>query len=360
MPFLDSKHQRAAILITLLGLGLAIALAPYASGLLGAPVLYVMLAPVHRLLARWLGARIAALLVIVVTVLALVIPGIWLAGRIAGEAQAMTQTLRGAALLDRLQRLEIGGFELGPSLRQAGEAVVTWMGGNALRLVGTATRMMLNMTFAMFGLYYLFLAPGKAWSGIEPYVPFSAANTEILLRRFRDVTTSTVIGTGVTALLQGLLLGIGFAVVGIDNALFWGVVTAVFAILPLVGSGIVWGPAVLSLLLAGRHGAAIGLGLWSLVVVANVDNVIRPMVYNRYARIHPVVTLVGAVAGVSYLGLIGLLIGPLALSYFFEITRMYQQEYFITTGTFPVPDHVPGASRPGVSAPGSESGSREL
>jgi predicted PurR-regulated permease PerM len=70
------------------------------------------------------------------------------------------------------------------------------------------------------------------------------------------------------------------------------------------------------------------------VVIANVDNVIRPWVSNRYAQIHPMITLVGAIAGVSYLGILGLLIGPLALSYFFELLRMYGREY-LSTGDEP-------------------------
>jgi predicted PurR-regulated permease PerM len=73
--------------------------------------------------------------------------------------------------------------------------------------------------------------------------------------------------------------------------------------------------------------AGIGLGIWGAVVVANVDNIIRPIVFRRYAQIHPLVTLVGAFAGIRYFGLLGLLVGPLALSYFFELIRMYREEY---------------------------------
>ncbi|MBP6571380.1 MAG: AI-2E family transporter, partial [Gemmatimonadales bacterium] len=72
---------------------------------------------------------------------------------------------------------------------------------------------------------------------------------------------------------------------------------------------------------------AIGLVLFGGIVVGNIDNLIRPMISNRYAQIHPLITLVGAIAGVSYIGLLGLLVGPLALSYFFELLTMYRREY---------------------------------
>jgi predicted PurR-regulated permease PerM len=109
--------------------------------------------------------------------------------------------------------------------------------------------------------------------------------------------------------------------------LFWGVVTVVLAILPVVGSGLVWGPGALSLALEGQYGRAIGVALWGVIVVSNVDNVIRPMVFRRWAKIHPFITIIGAFAGIQYFGLLGLLIGPLAISYFFELIRMYRAEY---------------------------------
>ena len=86
----------------------------------------------------------------------------------------------------------------------------------------------------------------------------------------------------------------------------------------------------------GRWGAAIGLAIWGVVAVGNVDSLIRPFVYRRWARIHPFVTIIGAFAGLRYFGLLGLLIGPLAISYFFELIRMYRAEYLEHNGDLPV------------------------
>ena len=165
------------------------------------------------------------------------------------------------------------------------------------------------------------------WRAVRPFIPFSAASAEILRKRFGDVTISTLVGTGVTAGVQGLLVGLAFWVVGLSNPLFWGVVTVIFAILPVVGSGLVWGPGAAALAIDDRWGAAIGLAVWGIVVVGNVDNVIRPIVFRRWAQIHPFVTVIGAFMGLRYFGLLGLLIGPLAISYFFELIRMYRVEY---------------------------------
>jgi len=327
MPFFDSRHQRAALLLALLAIGLAIGLAPYATGLIAVPVLYVVLEPAHRWLARWFRPGPAAGLVVVLTILLLIIPGISLVSLLVGQAQSIAGSIMTGPLIDRLRQLQIGPFDVGQQLASLSEQLVSFLGSNALKLVGTATRLAINILLALFGLFYLLLDPPGIWRSVQPYIPFTTENTEILRRRFRAVATSTVIGTGVTALAQGLTVALGFTFVGLSNALFWGVVTVIFAILPVVGSGMVWIPAVAVLGFGGRPGAAAFLAIWNLAATAVIDYVFRPLVFNRFAQIHPMVTLVGAVAGVSYLGLLGLLVGPLLLSYFFEILRMYRQEF---------------------------------
>lgn len=327
MAIFDTEKQRAALIVLLLAIGLTIAMAPYASGLLGAPVLYVVFSPMHR----WLSAKIrpapAAGVVILTAFLLIVLPGTWLIGMLVGQAQGVAQSLVNSPLLARISNLRVGEFEVGPQIASIGKELISWLGGSALGFIGTATRFTLNLLFSFFGLYYLLLNPAAAWKAVQPYIPFSDSNIEILRERFRSVTGATIVGTGVTAAVQGTLVGIGFLITGLNDPVFWGVVTMVFAILPVVGAGMIWGPAALSLLIAGRPGAALVLVLIGVVVVANVENLIRPYVFKRYSEIHPMVTLVGAVVGVSYFGILGLLIGPLALSYFFELIRMYREEY---------------------------------
>jgi predicted PurR-regulated permease PerM len=327
VPFLDTNHQRAALLILVLGAGVLVAVSPYATGLIGIPVLYVIFAPLHRWAFPRIGARASAALVVAAGVFLVLVPGLAFTGVIANEARQIAGGVIRSPILERLAELRIGEFALGPRLAELGSHVVEWLGSSAFSLIETATRLALNLTIAFFGLYYLLLWPGDTWAAVRPHIPFSAANADKLRERFEAVTISTLVGTGLTAVTQGFLLGLGFWVTGLPNPLFWGVVTAVFAILPVVGSGLVWIPAVIALAFEGRYGWAVGLALWGAVVVGGVDNVIRPIVFNRWAKIHPLVTLVGAFAGVRYFGILGLLIGPLALSYCFELLRMYREEY---------------------------------
>ncbi len=326
MPLIDTNHQRAALLVLLLGIGLVIALAPYATGLIGIPVLYAVFAPVHVWLSLRVRPKIAASLVVVLALFLIVVPGVSFAGLIVNQAQQITGSVVRNPILGRIAQLELGGIDIGPRIAELGAKIVGWLGSSAFGLIGTATRLALNLTISLFGLFYLLLQPGETWEAVRPYIPFSARNTEKLRQRFRDVTTSTIIGTGLTAAAQGAILGLAFWIVGLPNALFWGVVTMVFGILPIVGSGLVWVPAAIALLVASRPGPAALIALVG-AFVGNVDYILRPMVFRRWANIHPLVTLVGALAGVPFFGILGLLIGPLALSYFFELVKMYREEY---------------------------------
>src|SRR5712664_3602772 len=328
MAFLDTKHQRAAFIVLALGAALVWSLGPYATGVIGIPVLAVLFAPVHGwLVRRGVPSAVAALLVTLLGAVLLIVPGLLIAGLLINQAQEITQTVLQSPIIERFRSLQIRGIPIGPRLADAGARIVAAIGSSAFGLVGTATRLSLNLTISFFGLYYVLKHPGDVWLDARPYIPFSNANTEKLGKRFKDVTVSTVIGTGVTAAIQGAVLALTFGVAGLPNALFWAVVTMAFAILPVVGSGMIWGPAAVVLIMQGRPVPAVLLVIWGVVVVGSVDNFIRPLIYRRFSEVPPLITLIGAIGGVAQFGLLGLLIGPLALSYFFELIRMYREEY---------------------------------
>jgi predicted PurR-regulated permease PerM len=329
MAFLDTDKQRAALVISLLAIGVFIALLPYATGLIGAPVLYVLFASWHRWLAGKIGIRTAAVVVIICAFLLIVLPGVWLIGMLVGQAQDTANSLMHSTLLNRLSTLRIGRFELGPELADIGRSLINWLGTNALGLIGSATHFTLNLLLSFFGLYYLLVSSGSGWDSFRAYVPFSKQNAEKLRERFRSVTIATVVGTGVTAVISGVLIAFGFWVSGLSNPAFWGVITVIFAILPVVGSGVVWIPGAISLFVEGKVVGAIVLSAIG-IIAGQVGTPIHSYVVGKYSRVHPMITLVGAIAGISYFGLLGILIGPLTLSYFFEMLRMYREEYVTT------------------------------
>ena len=194
-----------------------------------------------------------------------------------------------------------------------------------------------TLGIAFFGLYYMLHSGDALWSGFHGYVPFSSETANALRLHFYSVTQATLLGTVLTALAQGALIGLAFLMVGLPEPLVWGSMAAFASILPVLGTGLVWMPAVVVLAVQQRYGAMIVMLLVGWLMASNVDNLIRPMVYRRVSNIHPMVTLVGAFAGIKYFGLPGLLLGPLAIAYFFELLRFYQLEY------------GPGAAREGAA-----------
>jgi predicted PurR-regulated permease PerM len=355
MALLDTDKQRAAGLIAILGVALAVALWPFAVGLIGAPVLYVTFAPLYRWLTRRIPASVATWLIIIMALLVIAGPVASIVSLVATQGPEMLRSVVNSPLLDRLTSIRIGSYDVGEQLsqqfRNVGSQLLSHAGPTALAILGSATRLTLQLTIAFFGFYYLLRSPERSWARIRPFVPFSAENADSLRKRFKDVTISTLIGTFLTAAVQGALLGLAFKLAGLANPLFWGVMTTLFAILPVVGSGLIWVPAVVVLYLQGRLLAAILLTIWGIFGVGGVDNLIRPWVYRRYARIHPFITVIGAFAGIAYFGLLGLLIGPLAISYFFELIRMYQEEYLAHVLP-PSPEPVPPTPRKRFSIPG--------
>src|SRR3989442_13687750 len=173
MPLLDTNHQRAALLVLLVGVALGIALTPSAPGLIGIPVLYAVFTPVHEWLSLRVRPKLAATLVVALALFLIVVPGVSFAGLIVGQAQEIAGGVIRNPLLGRLRELKLGGMDLGPRLADLGAQVVAWIGSSPLGLVGTAKRLALKLTISPFGLFYLILRPRETRGGGPPHIPFS-------------------------------------------------------------------------------------------------------------------------------------------------------------------------------------------
>ena len=327
MNILHDKQSRAGLLIILLGIAIAIALSPFAVGLLGATVLYVICAPIYHRLQRVMKPDPAAAVTLLVAVVGIAIPVTWVVALVADQLPDTIRSAQRSEIFGRLATLRLGRLEVGTEVAKASGTFFQWMSQQAFDFVGGAAKATLNLVISLFALYYMLLSSEHMWRIFRSVLPFSAETAEELRTRFYSVTHATLLGTALTALLQGTLIGIGFLVVGLPNPAFWGVVTGFASILPVLGSALVWLPGTIVLVLEQRYGAAVGLFLVGAVLASNIDNVIRPLVFRRVSNIHPMITLVGAFAGVRYFGLLGVLLGPLAIQYFFVLVRLYREEY---------------------------------
>src|SRR3989442_12100613 len=172
MAFLDTKHQRAAFIVLALGVALVWSLGPYATGIIGIPVLAVLFAPVHGWLARrGVPSAVAALLITLLGAVLLIVPGILLAGLLINQAQGITQTVLQSPIIERFRGLQIRGIPIGPRLADAAGRIVAAIGSSAFGLVGTATRLTLNLTISFFGLYYVLKHRGYVGLDARSFFP---------------------------------------------------------------------------------------------------------------------------------------------------------------------------------------------
>jgi predicted PurR-regulated permease PerM len=168
--------------------------------------------------------------------------------------------------------------------------------------------------FMMLFLLFFLLRDGRVMlKRLTGFIPMDPRPRGQLLSYLGDVTRAVVFGSAATALIQGIFVGIGFAMVGLPSPLVFGVLATIAAFLP-AGSAIVLIPAVLYLVAEGRWGAGIFLAAWS-AGVAVIDNVLRPFLTSRQAEVSTLAVFVGAIGGASAFGILGLVIGPVLLGF---------------------------------------------
>lgn len=158
-------------------------------------------------------------------------------------------------------------------------------------------------------------------------VPLNEASQRRLLDKFLSVTRATIKGSLVIALIQGGLAGIAFHVVGIQSAVFWGTVMAVLSLMPLIGSPIIWIPAVIILATSGQYLQATGLALFCSLVVGQIDNILRPILVGRDTQMHELYVFFGTLGGLGMFGVPGIIIGPVIAALFVTVWDIYGETF---------------------------------
>jgi predicted PurR-regulated permease PerM len=200
-------------------------------------------------------------------------------------------------------------------------------GGFLIRSLSAATAgtaAFLLSLFVMLYAMFFFLKDGPAIRDkVLHYMPLPEHTKLQLLDKGLSVTRATIKGTLVIGVVQGLLGGLAFAVVGIQGSAFWGAVMAVSSVIPGVGTALVWFPAVVYLLVMGQIGYGIGLAAWCAGVVGTVDNILRPGLVGKDTQIPDLLILVSMLGGLAAFGAVGLIIGPLIAALFVTVWEIF-------------------------------------
>jgi len=330
-------YPRVFGLVTALVLGGAVLLIlrPFIGPILWAALLALMLLPINqKLRAVFRGSTSAALVLTLASVLVLVVPAIVLgtvfgrqAGELVGRAQTSaaehqiqrpTDVLQIPAVERTIQWVEsvlpVQSDQITGSLVSAGQQVIQSVVSVGGSLFASAVGTVVAIILALFLLFF-FLRDGEAMvARTMALVPLDDHRKDLLLTHLSNVIQAIVLGSLVTALVQGALVGVAFALVGLPSAVVFAVLAMGASVIPLVGTAIVWLPAALFLGFSGRWGAALFMVVWGAAVVSSADNVVRPLFISSRAKITTLPVFIGLLGGIGAFGAIGIFLGPVIIA----------------------------------------------
>lgn len=318
------------MLILLVGVLIFREMVPYLSGVLGAITFHVLMRKLMKKLVRqkkW-NSTLAALMLMFGSFILILVPlaGIvWMLGsRISDAVNNSEQVV--SVVKEQLKTVEsYTGIDVHSQIDT--QAITGWVSTNLQTMVGGTFNVFIAVGLMYFMLYYMLINRKKLRESLRDYIPMNSDNLDEIGREVQAMVKSNAIGIPLVALAQGIIALIGFLIFGIPDPFFWFVITTIGSMIPFVGTllGIV--PVVLLALAAGDTTAAIGIGIYGFVVVGSTDNIIRLYVLKKLDDVHPLVTLIGVIVGVPLFGFIGLIFGPLLISLFMAMVRIYKQEY---------------------------------
>lgn len=327
---MDEDRLLLGGLIGLLGILTALLVLPYLQFLLGAILIAYILAPLQRRLAPHIGRSLAAASLVIVATVAIVLPFVVIVAIMAGEIPTLVEQVQAADLAVVEDPVaDYTGYELDleEQFADSAEAVGRTLLGGAFEALGTLVSVLVGLGLALFLLFFLVRDGHRLVGWISTVTPLADEVTSTLLERIDAITRAVLAGHVLVALIQGGIAGLGLAVTGVPNALFWTVVMMILALIPLIGTFAVWAPASAWLVSIGDVGFGIGLFLYGLIVVGISDEYLRPVIVDRYAAVNPGVIILGVIGGLSAYGVMGLFVGPIIIGILKEAIEVYHEHY---------------------------------
>jgi predicted PurR-regulated permease PerM len=318
-----------AFFILMLGIFLFLGVNEFFSSFLGAIVFYTLFKGffLYLTLGKHLKKSLAAVIIIIISFIIVVLPVTILftviynkTSAILAEPDAISSNV--AKFTHRLEALP---FKVNTS--QYEQNAKDFISRNIGNVLNSSLGILGAILMTYFFLYFLLINANKMEEKIIEYLPFRRDRIMLFGKELHDQTISNAIGVPLVCVAQGLLAYVAYRIAGLPEAGLWGIITGFASVIPLVGTGVVWVPASLYLLLDGHTWQGVFVAAYSIILLSNVDNLIRMAVSNRIGNVHPVITVLGIIVGLKYFGLPGLVFGPLMISYFFILLKLFYVEY---------------------------------
>jgi predicted PurR-regulated permease PerM len=302
---------------------------PYLSGVLGAITIYVLMHKWMLLLVRkgW-PATIAASFLMFLSFIGILLP-------VAGIILMLTNKIGNAvnnsekvvdAVKDQLITLQDElGYDFSSQIDVS--AVSSWLSVNLQSVAGSTFHIFIAIGIMYFMLYYMFTSSRTITELLTDVVPFNKKNIEVIAKEIQAMVRSNALGIPLVALAQGIIALIGFLIFGVADPFFWFVIVTIGSMIPFVGTLIGILPVFILSIASGDNFQAWGILLYGFIVVGSTDNIFRLYVLKKLDDVHPLITLIGVIVGVPLFGFIGLIFGPLLISLFLIVLRIYRNEY---------------------------------
>ena len=194
-------------------------------------------------------------------------------------------------------------------------------------LLNSSANLLSNFAIMFFLLYFLLKMGREAEKSLGRFIPLKPENVELLSNETKNTIRANAIGIPVLAIIQGIIATIGYWIFGIKDFGLWGFLTGVFSMVPLVGTAIIWLPLCAYLFAIDKTGSAIGLLAYAAILITNIDYVARLTLLKKMVNVHPLVTVLGVIIGIGLFGFWGVIFGPLLISYFIILIRIYMNEF---------------------------------
>lgn len=339
--------QRASfyLMLTLTTVAFSLLLLPFYTAILWAIILAIVFHPVQKFLLRRLNGRhnAAAVLSVLMCVCLVILPLVVILASIVQESTSLYQQvsseefdLRGRidsilsalpSFIERWTPIKLGDF---PDLKDKfSEAVMQTsqsMAGRVVNIGETTLNFVVGAGVLLYLLFFLFRDGEKLVGTIRRAMPLSDGHSAKLLEKFTSVINATVRGNIIIAIIQGTIGGVTFWMLGIEAALLWGVVMTFCSMLPAVGAALVWAPAALFFMVTGAWLKAVVLVLVGVLIIGLIDNLLRPPLVGKNAKLPDYVVLISTVGGMALFGINGFIIGPLIAALFISAWSLFEKE----------------------------------
>jgi predicted PurR-regulated permease PerM len=318
------------VLIGLLGVFLFISLLHILVALLSSVIFYILFKPLYVYLnnKKKINKSISAIIVISISFLIIVLPLLGLSFMIIDKLsvfQNNPEMLTG--ILTEIQNFVGSTIDLKYMLSKSINEISKWAVGEFTVLINSAFKIFISLIVLYFSLFFMLKSHEEFEKKLLKYLPFDTKSSLLFATELKKITYSNILGQGLIGVCQGLVVSVGFLIFGIPDPFFWGIVSIFVCFLPIVGAPIIFVPAGIIELSLGNTFSGIGILIWGAVLVTLVDNFLRQFISRKIANTHPLITIIGVIIGVPVFGLIGLVIGPFLISFFFLLFKMYEINY---------------------------------